>query len=111
MGKHEPSVLAIDLGGTQIRVAIISSQGQIMAKESYPTLAAEGPEPVIGRIFSAIDRLLKAKGDVSPLPSSISIAAAGAIDYEQGLITLSPNLPGWHNISLRGMVKERCGRR
>ncbi len=106
--QPEPSVLAIDLGGTKIRAAIVSRQGQVIAREYYPTLAAEGPEPVIGRILAAIDRLLKPREAV-PLPRCISLAVAGAIDYERGLITVSPNLPGWRNVPLRGMVKERCG--
>ncbi|MBA7643988.1 hypothetical protein ES703_51723 [subsurface metagenome] len=50
-------VLAIDLGGTKIITAIIANSGQVMAKEYYLTLADEGPQSVIERIFSAIDRL------------------------------------------------------
>ena len=107
--QHESSVLAIDVGGTQIRAAIVSRQGRIIAKKFYPTLAAEGPESVIGRILLAIDRLLKGKGGDSSSPDSISLAAAGAIDYEKGIITLSPNLPGWHSVPLRDVVEKRYG--
>ncbi len=35
------------------------------------------------------------------------MAAAGVIDSERGLITTSPNLPGWCNIPLRDTVKEK----
>jgi len=105
--QHEPSVLAIDLGGTQIRAAIVTRQGQIVAKNFSPTLAAEGPESVISRIFSTIDHLLEEKGGGSSPPDTISLAAAGAIDYEKGIITLSPNLPGWHNVPLRDVVGKR----
>jgi glucokinase len=38
---------------------------------------------------------------------SISLAAAGAIDIDKGLVTLSAHLPGWHDIPLRDMVKEK----
>ena len=107
MNKHEATVLAIDLGGTQIRSAIVSSQGRIIAKESYSTLASEGPESVISRILLAIDRMLKGNGGSPSSPDSISLAAAGAIDNEKGIITLSPNLPGWHNVPLRSVVKGR----
>jgi len=105
--KSELPVLAIDLGGTKIVAAIISSKGQVMAREYCLTLADEGPEAVINRIFSAIDRLLSQRNiNLSPL-SGISIAAAGAIDFEKGLITSSPHLPGWHDVPLRDIVKER----
>ena len=107
--KHELPVLAIDLGGTKVITAIISSKGQVMAREYYPTLADEGPEAVISRILSAIDHLISPKKiDLSQL-HSISIAVAGAIDSQKGIITSSPNLPGWHNIPLRDRVKEKYG--
>lgn len=102
-------VLAVDLGGTKIRVAIISERMQVLAREHHDTLADEGPKAVVGRIFAAIDRLLRSN-EVSPGQlGSISLAAAGAIDIEQGLVTSSPNLPGWRNVPLRDMVAEKYG--
>ena len=100
-------VLAIDLGGTKIIAAIISNQGRVITREYYLTLAEEGPQLVIKRTLSAIDRLLSlGKIDSSQL-NSISIAAAGAIDFGKGLVTLSPNLPGWYDIPLRDLIKEK----
>jgi len=107
--KPELPVLAIDLGGTKIIAAIISDKGQVMAREYYLTLAEEGPQPVIGRVLSAIDHLLDSTNlDLSEL-HSISLAAAGAIDLDKGLVTLSPNLPGWYDIPLRDIVKDKHG--
>ncbi|TET16916.1 MAG: ROK family protein [Dehalococcoidia bacterium] len=100
-------VLAIDLGGTKIIAAIISNQGQVMAREQCLTLADEGPQSVINRILSAIDHLLSLSRIDSSQLNSISIAAAGAINFEKGLVTSSPNLPGWYNIPLRDVVKEK----
>ena len=100
-------VLAIDLGGTKIITAIIANSGQVMAKEYYLTLADEGPQSVIERIFSAIDRLLSLRNIGSSQLASISIAAAGAINSDKGLITSSPNLPGWDAVPLRDIIKEK----
>jgi len=103
----ELPVLAIDLGGTKIFAAIISNKGQVMAREYCLTLADEGPQPVIKRILSAIDHILRQINiDLSQL-YGISIAAAGAIDSEKGLVTSSPHLPGWHDIPLRDIVREK----
>ncbi len=105
--KSELPVLAIDVGGTKIFAAIISNKGQVIAREYCLTLADEGPEAVINRILSAIDHLLSQRNiDLSQL-GSISIAAAGAIDFKKGLITSSPHLPGWHDVPLRDIVKEK----
>jgi len=104
---HQPLVLAIDLGGAKIIAAIVSHHGQIMAKDYSLTLADEGVEAVTGRVFLAIDRLLKLKDIAPPQLHSISIAAAGAIDLERGRVTSSPNLPGWHDIPLRDIVSSK----
>ena len=100
-------VLAIDLGGTKIIAAIISNQGRVITREYYLTLAEEGPQLVIKRTLSAIDRLLSSRGIDSSQLNSISIAAAGAINFGKGLVTLSPNLPGWYDIPLRDLIKEK----
>ena len=107
MKEAEKPVLAIDLGGTKIIAAIISSK--VIAKEYQLTLADEGPQSVIGRILSTIDHLLGLRNlDPSQL-DSISIAAAGAIDSEKGWVTSSPNLPGWCDIPLRDTVGGKYG--
>ena len=104
--KRELPVLAIDLGGTKIITAIFSG-GQVIAKERCLTLADEGKQSVINRLLSSIDYILSLENIDSSQLGSISIAAAGAIDFERGLITLSPNLPGWHDVLLRDIVKEK----
>ncbi len=105
--KSELPVLAIDLGGTKIFAAIISNKGQVIAREYCLTLADEGPEAVIDRILSTIDRLLNQRSINLSQLGSISIAAAGAIDFDKGLVTSSPHLPGWHDVPLRDIVKEK----
>lgn len=104
---QELPVLAIDLGGTKIITAIISNSGQVMAKDYQLTLADERPQLVIERIFLAIDHLLSLRDMNSSQLAGISIAAAGAINFDKGLITSSPNLPGWHDVPLRDIIKEK----
>ena len=105
--KHERPVLVVDLGGTKIITAIISHKGEMIAREYHPTLADEGVQPVIERILSGIDHLIKQSNISLSQLSAISIAAAGVIDIKNGVITESPNLPGWRNIPLRGVVEEK----
>ncbi len=104
--KQELPVLAIDLGGTKIITALISNKGEMLARESCLTLADEGTEPVIERMLAAIDHLLTQRNTSSQI-NSISIAAAGPIDVEKGIVTLSPNLPGWIDIPLRSIIEEK----
>ena len=104
--EHGLPVLTIDLGGTKIIAAIISNSGQVMARKYCLTLADEGQQSVINRILSALDHLLSLRDIGSSQLDSISIGAAGAIDFEKGLVTSSPHLPGWHDVPLRDIIKE-----
>jgi len=102
-------LLTVDLGGTKIVTALVSLEGEIIAREYVLTLAEEGSKAVIHRMQATIDSVLcKVNMPLSSL-SAIAIAAAGAINSEEGIITASPNLPGWHNIPLREMVKKETG--
>ncbi|MDD5083239.1 MAG: ROK family protein [Dehalococcoidales bacterium] len=107
--ESDAPILAVDLGGTKIMVALVSSSGQIIARERTLTPASEGPGAVIDRLCSTIGYLLGEKNvDIAGL-HSISMAVAGVIDSERGLVTLSPNLSGWRDVPLRDIVAARLG--
>ncbi|MFC1901571.1 ROK family protein [Chloroflexota bacterium] len=110
-GKPEPGrpVLAVDIGGTKIITALIDGSGRMMAKDRCLTLADEGAPAVMERLFSAIDGLLERRKMEPSQLAGVSLAAAGAIDSGRGLITVSPNLPGWHDVPLGDMVRQRYG--
>ncbi|OGO22757.1 MAG: hypothetical protein A2Z28_06590 [Chloroflexi bacterium RBG_16_51_9] len=105
--KQERPVLAVDIGGTKMAMAIISEQGEVIARQSQPTLAHEGQQAVIKRLLSGIDQLLKETNLLPPKLNAISLATAGIIDIRKNLVTVSPNLPGWHDVPLRRIIAEK----
>jgi len=107
-GEDNPT-LAIDLGGSKIIIALVSPRGEIIAKEYIATLAEEGPEAVMQRMFAAQSCLVDKAGQQCSSVAALAIAAAGAIDSEEGVVTASPNLPGWYNVRLRDIAEERTG--
>lgn len=102
-------ILAIDLGGTKIVTALVSPEGEIVAREFTPTLAEEGTLAVIHRMMATIDSLINQANTPRSYFSTLAIAAAGAINSEEGIVTASPNLPGWDNVPLREMVRKETG--
>ncbi len=99
-------VVAIDLGGTKILAALVDNR-RVVIRDYSATGAGAGPRAVVKRIYGAVDRVLsQAKINIAQM-HSISIAAAGAIDSKNGVVTLSPNLPGWRNIPLAEMIREK----
>ncbi len=105
--KDKP-VLAMDIGGTKFVAAVVSTAGEIFSRQYKLTLAEEGPEAVTGRMLETIKDLIRNAGPTSA-PSTIAIAAAGAIDSASGTVTSSPNLPGWHNVPLKEIVQKATG--
>jgi glucokinase len=94
--------IAVDLGGTNIRAARCTKDGQILARTSRRTLAAEGETVVIERIIATI-------GEVWPTDASvraIGISAPGPLDPWRGIVIQAPNLPGWSNVPLRDIVAK-----
>ena len=106
--KDKP-ILAIDLGGTKFVAATVSKTGEILSRQYKLTLADEGPEAVIRRMLDTVDDVIRNSDLTSSPPSSIAIAAAGAINSARGIVTSSPNLPGWHDVPLKDMVQEATG--
>jgi glucokinase len=104
--KDKP-VVAVDLGGTKIRSALISPDGKLLVVDNRLTLADEGPGRVIDRLFESIAAVLK-KGKISPRSlAGIGIAVAGVLDSRDGVLTSSPNLPRWKNVPLKKIFFER----
>ena len=51
--------IGIDLGGTNIKGALVSAEGEILKEHSIPTRVDLGPEAVAGRIGQVIDRRMQ----------------------------------------------------
>ncbi len=99
--------MAVDLGGTKIASAIISAELQVMAREYAQTQAEAGPPAVIDRMVASVHRLLESSGRQLSELDCIGIAAAGILDTARGVVTYSPNLPGWEDVPLREIMRER----
>jgi len=100
-----PYLIAVDLGGTQIRTALCDPQGQILRRIARPTLAAEGPEAVIGHLEEAIAAAMT--GTPADQIAGIGIGAPGPLNPVSGIILEAPNLPGWRNVPLRNIISSR----
>jgi glucokinase len=109
--KGEDLALGIDLGGSKILSAVISSQAEVLSRDHTVTPAPEGHEAVIQSIQKSVHRALQeAEVDLSAL-AAVGIGAPGISNPETGVLFTSPNLPGWHDIPLRGIIEERLGKR
>jgi glucokinase len=107
--KKVKPILAVDLGGTKKRLALVSSGGTVISSKQSLTLAEKGYRDVIRRMILGIRSILKASGMGTGDIQGVSVAAAGIIDTRNGIITISPSLPDWRNVYLKDIMFESLG--
>ena len=99
-------VVAVDLGGTNIRTALFTTDQPTPARSQRAlTRAEEGPAAVIQRIIATIEAL---ELD-DPATLRMAIVAPGPLDPAQGVVFGAPNLPGWDRVPLRDLLAEHFG--
>jgi glucokinase len=104
MGKYS---IGVDLGGTNLRAAAISSDGKVIEKNSGTTDLHEGREAVIADIVDAIKQL-KAKCGTEIL-AGVGIGVPGFILIEEGVIVGSNNLPEFDQFPIRDDIEQKLG--
>lgn len=106
MAKSEKFAIGVDLGGTNIKIGIVSEDGKIISKTSVKTEAQDGPKVVIKNIKKGIDEILKTN---KRKMSGIGIGAPGIVSTKKGVVQNPPNLPGWDKIELGAIIKKEFG--
>jgi glucokinase len=97
--------LAFDLGGTELRAALVSDEGSILSFSVVPTRAAEGPAAVIQQIELLAAAVLAETPDLFPV--GIGIGAPGPLDPEAGIVIAPPTLAGWYEVPLADILSSR----
>ena len=102
--------IGVDLGGTNLRIAAVSTEGQLLEKVTLGTKVALGRDHVINEMCDAIQRLsAKYKEEGKLLGAGIGIP--GIIDMQTGMLRKSANLPGWSDYPVRAEIERRLGAR
>jgi glucokinase len=101
-------VVAVDLGGTWIRVALYDGEHQALERQAEPTHAEEGPESVIRRMIEAVHRVGAAAGWEQI--AGIGVSSPGPLDPGRGVVLWTPNLPGWKNEPLAKQLSKATQR-
>ncbi|HYP46317.1 MAG TPA: ROK family protein [Propionibacteriaceae bacterium] len=104
-------VLAIDIGGTKIAVALVDAEGEISAQTVAPTVASADPELVFAPAADAVASVAGAHADGASV-LRVGIGSAGPIDGPRG--TVSPvNIGAWRGFAIAKHVErvltERVG--
>ncbi|HIJ64440.1 MAG TPA: ROK family glucokinase [Candidatus Hydrogenedentes bacterium] len=100
-------VVGIDLGGTNVRAAVVTREKEILTKASMPTNAARGPEAVMAVMQAAAEAVLTAAKVAPKDVLAVGIGSPGPLNWQTGVVYEAPNLPGWENVPLAQRMQER----
>ena len=92
--------IGIDLGGTNIKGALVSAEGEILKEHSIPTRVDLGPEAVAGRIGQVIAQLSIGEDTVG----GVGVGCPGTVDDASGIVRFAANL-NFVNFDLRSALR------
>lgn len=97
--------IGIDLGGTQVRAALVGEQGTIFAQAEDRTDAAAGPERVLRQILDLAEQVLAAGQPLSVV--GVGVSTPGPVDTIAGVASDVPTLAGFAGFPLKAELQKR----
>ncbi|WP_189328221.1 ROK family protein [Actinoplanes ianthinogenes] len=108
MSDTDTVVIALDVGGTGMKCALVRPDGGVHHEERHPTLAARGPAAVTENILTVAEGLA-AKAEADGLtPVAAGLAVPGVVDETTGVAVWSANV-GFRDVPLRDLAAARLG--
>lgn len=96
--------IAIDIGGTEIKYALISTKFEIDYEGCIPTATASLMTMIPDQVYSVIEECLPLASRVE----GIAISTAGVVDQHTGEILFAgPTMPGYAGTKLKQWIEER----
>ena len=108
--SDRPLYVGVDLGGTNIKAALVNDEAEVLAESEIPTEAAKGPDVVIARIAESARAVARDGGGTWDDIRAVGIGSPGFLDSRAGVIIHPPNLPGWRNVPLRQRLADDLGK-
>ncbi len=102
-----PFAIALDLGGTQTRAALVDEHGNVTNRVTLPTPARDGGEAVVAKLAEAADFACSGEADII----GVGVSSPGPLNTETGCTIDLPTISGMTNYPLRGALEGKLKRR
>ena len=98
-----PLAIGIDIGGTQLRVALVDGSGAILRRAAVRTEASAGPSAVIAQIAELVAQVTDGVDRSAVLGAGVS--CPGPLDTITGTALGVPTLAGWTDIPVVRLIE------
>lgn len=100
-------IAGIDLGGTNLKIALLDSKYRIKHKEVLNTQRFTRKEELISAIVDSVDKILEDNKLSRTNLLGVGLGLPGPIDYEKGIVHFFPNIPGWKEVKLKTTLERK----
>lgn len=101
----EKLILGIDVGGTAIKIGLITENGDIQNRWEIPTNTENKGTSIASDIWTSVQEKLKEFNLTEENLHGIGIGAPGFVNVEEGIVYEAVNI-GWKNLDLRKEFKQ-----
>lgn len=99
------------MGGTNIRCAAVSLDGDVLILQRGPSLAMRAAEKVAANITEQVESLIDAARDAGlGSPRAIGIAVPGPLNVFSGTVMAAPHIAAWKAFPLRARLEKSLSR-
>ncbi len=100
----EHYAIGIDLGGTNIKAALVERNAGVVVVHRIATEAEQGADHVLDRIVEIAREMI----DEAPQKqvAGIGIGGPGTVNWERTSLIYPPNIPGWTEVNLRQALQK-----
>jgi glucokinase len=103
-------VLALDLGGTNLRMAAVNNGGEILYRTKLATPTDEGSSGIVQTITDLANECRQSEISLKAI-SAIAAAVPGTVDVGKGIIMKAPNIHALDNFPLTEILGNRLNLR
>jgi glucokinase len=99
--------VGVDLGGTNLKAALVERDEGIVSSSRVPTEADRGPDHIVASLCESVQELIgeAPEGRIG----GVGIGSPGTINLARTEVSHPPNLPGWEVVDLEAEIHERVG--
>jgi glucokinase len=97
-------IVGIDIGGTNIRAALLNNNREILEKFKFQNEVDKGPEYNLDKLINYINENWSSKGI-----KGIGVGCPGPLNIKVGTILKAPNIKSWEGFNVKEYIKERSG--
>ena len=102
-------VVGIDIGGSNLRIALADMKGTVLGRWSASTKRSSSPDMVMEQIRGGVIYLLRQASVPRRSLLAVAAGAPGVTNRDSGVVIATSYLKGWKNIPLRSLLESVFG--